>query len=263
MIQKRLYLTLILLISLSSCVHQIDEINKNITEKVIYSKTRSINQKVSIDINLEFPVYSSYKKSLLNKIISNEVNTIFESKNIKYKNDKLDKESLSKMIDKFISYTSKDYNDYETDMSELYINMKIDSVYKVNSVLVLEEKVESYMGGAHGSYSTKYFVYDINKEKLLSVKDLFMEKELTTIAYDYFLEERGLTKKDIDPEDERYWFKDNKFQLNENFMINAEKFIVLYNPYEIASYAEGQIVVEIPLSKLKNIIIDEYKYILK
>jgi hypothetical protein len=51
--------------------------------------------------------------------------------------------------------------------------------------------------------------------------------------------------------DQGYWFEKNVFSLNSNYGLLNDTLVFTYNPYEITGYAEGQIELKIPLSKLK------------
>ncbi|MNR42176.1 hypothetical protein D3C85_1606590 [compost metagenome] len=44
---------------------------------------------------------------------------------------------------------------------------------------------------------------------------------------------------------------DNYLKPNKNFYFNSSGLAFMYNPYEVASYAQGQIVVFIPFTELK------------
>lgn len=47
-------------------------------------------------------------------------------------------------------------------------------------------------------------------------------------------------------------FPGNRFDLPDNIGYSTKGLILHYNPYEVASYAEGPVVVTIPYSKAKK-----------
>jgi hypothetical protein len=55
-------------------------------------------------------------------------------------------------------------------------------------------------------------------------------------------------------EDAGYMFENEKFRLNGNYYFSVSGINFVYNPYEIASYAQGQIEFYIPYKALKPII---------
>ena len=44
-------------------------------------------------------------------------------------------------------------------------------------------------------------------------------------------------------------FEENQFTLPENIGLSADAIVLHYNPYEVASYADGSLILEIPLEK--------------
>jgi len=44
-------------------------------------------------------------------------------------------------------------------------------------------------------------------------------------------------------------FEENQFRLPENIGLAADAIILHYNPYEVASYADGSLILEISLEK--------------
>ena len=53
--------------------------------------------------------------------------------------------------------------------------------------------------------------------------------------------------------DNGYLF-DNSIHVSNNFILGIDKITFIYNPYEIAPYAAGEIIVEVPISKIKHLI---------
>lgn len=262
MVLIRHYSTLFLLILLFSCTSQKNTQEIQTSSSIEYiniSKSNKIDNKGVLKIDLVVPIFKQENYMFINKFVKS---FIYKEMNKDLNNGPISENSLNNLIDNYTSSVINDYSDIDMDSFEFYNSIIIDTIFTKKSIIVLEEKVESFMGGAHGNYNTQYYTFDTKYQTQLSVNDLFNKKELTALAYNYFLEQNGLTKKEFDIEKEGYNFKENKFQLNENFSIHDKKLSFVYNPYEIASYAQGQIIIEIPLSKLETIVKEEYKYII-
>ncbi len=265
MIQSRYYLIIILLLLFTSCIHNNDKSqsdNPYVIKYIELAETESFNENGTIEYKFRLPVFLDDNQKLLNRYVLESVAKYFEIENLKTKDEVLNLEILKSFI---VNHTEQlEQDNYETDVEhlEMFKRLEIDSIYTIKDLVVIEEKQESYTGGAHGSYSTNYLVFNVKNKKPLKASDIFDINQLTDIAYDYFLTERGFTKKQFEIEKEVYSFKDNKFHLNDNFSIDSKNVTFLFNPYEIASYAEGQIIVEIPLFKLESTIRKEYKYII-
>jgi hypothetical protein len=75
--------------------------------------------------------------------------------------------------------------------------------------------------------------------------------ELTKIAEQIFRKNEKLTDTSSLARD--YFFKDNKFALNENYSITPAGFKFVYNQYEIKPYAAGKTELLLPYSQIKKL----------
>lgn len=110
-------------------------------------------------------------------------------------------------------------------------------------------------GGAHPNHSTRYVNYDRVTGHRLTLSELFQsdyKKTLTGIAERHFRQNEGL--KPGESLATRYFFDKGIFALNDNFTLTPTSLKFLYAPYEIKSYAEGETILEIPLSELQGIL---------
>ncbi len=110
-------------------------------------------------------------------------------------------------------------------------------------------------GGAHPNASTRYVNYDRTTGHRLRLDGLFQpdyQKTLTGIAERHFRQNEGL--KPGESLATRYFFDKGVFTLNDNFTLTPTSLRFLYVPYEIKAYAEGETILEIPLSELQGIL---------
>jgi len=113
----------------------------------------------------------------------------------------------------------------------------------------LSIEMDDYTGGAHGMYSTIYSNYYKPKNEILTLHKLLSDsnlKRLLSIAETDFRTANELPIK-ANLDDAGYWFKDTKFHLSDNFILTDDGATWLFNPYEVASYAQGTI--ELSVSK--------------
>ena len=108
---------------------------------------------------------------------------------------------------------------------------------------------EIFTGGAHGYASTSFFNFDPHTGEAFEHGDLFTE-EFVDYAEKAFREQTGI------PEGEPinstgFWFEEEVFKLPINIGITEEEVILIYNSYEIASYAEGDFRLEFPLEEVE------------
>lgn len=114
----------------------------------------------------------------------------------------------------------------------------------------------SFTGGAHGMSVTQYFVFDTATGKQLRLADFFtpgFETTLDKLIERRFRQMRGLSE--TDPlNGEKGGLFENKITHNENFAVTGSGIRFLYNQYDIAPYAAGQITVDLSFDDLKGIL---------
>lgn len=131
---------------------------------------------------------------------------------------------------------------------------EIQVAYQTQNMISLIYDAYSYTGGAHGQENTLYYNFNTKANKVLKLNDLLIENystELTKIAEEIFRQKEELT-----PEEplNGYFFENNTFSLNNNFLITKTGLQFLYNPYEIKAYAFGQTMLLIPYQKISRLI---------
>ena len=116
----------------------------------------------------------------------------------------------------------------------------ISEAYKSDELLCLEAQHYSYTGGAHGYGSIFYINLDPQTGAQLSTKDLLDIPKFMVFAENKFREENEIAaNKSINSTG--FWFENDAFSLPETIGFTSESLILLYNQYNIASYADGPI----------------------
>lgn len=124
-------------------------------------------------------------------------------------------------------------------------------------VISLEGTESSYAGGAHGSFDVIFLNFDPSTGAPLKLDSIIRPgalPRLTAIAEVYFRKARRLSPT-ADLTKEGFWFKDGKFQLNDNFGLTDKELIFQYNNYEVAPYAWGPTRVVIPLVEIRDLLL--------
>ena len=112
----------------------------------------------------------------------------------------------------------------------------------------------NYEGGAHGSAWSEERLIDRKTGVELELSDFITDQgELLRIAEAIFRADQGIDS-DQNLYDAGFWFEDNVFRLNENFVFNENSMDFLYNQYEIAPYAAGMIYLSIPMDKIQYLL---------
>jgi hypothetical protein len=123
-----------------------------------------------------------------------------------------------------------------------------------SALLALEYGGYSYQGGAHGGSFTGFVNWDVKTDKQVTLDDILVsgyQAQLTKIAEKIFRKDEKLTDTSSLAND--YFFKDNKFALNENYSITPAGIRFVYNQYEIKPYAAGQTELVLPYSQIKTL----------
>lgn len=125
-------------------------------------------------------------------------------------------------------------------------------------LLAIETYVYAYTGGAHGNHGSSFQMFDLEKKKELKPEDLFLPgyKPLVDKAL-----EKALRRKYDIAENES--LKDNLLfeehvESGNNFYFTDKGVIFSFTPYEIASFAAGQISAFIPFEEIKPVVRPEY-----
>lgn len=116
----------------------------------------------------------------------------------------------------------------------------------------------SYLGGAHGASAQQYFNFDLNKQHLLSLKDIVEPKKENALkeksyqAFKTWLIETELA--DSVSDYEQVW----PFVMTDNFYLGQQGLILQYAEYEIGPYVVGLPRLVIPYAELTDILKHEY-----
>lgn len=83
----------------------------------------------------------------------------------------------------------------------------------------------------------------------------YSQEELFTPEFTDFIEDIFRKEQNIPAEENinstGFWFENDTFHLPENIGFEEEKVILIYNSYEIAPYAAGDIYMEIPIEEVR------------
>jgi hypothetical protein len=186
-----------------------------------------------------------YKKLTLPTadILSKEIKPSI-AKYIKKANESYKKESLATYL-----------SDIDLDSDELFngnyeVTESLELFDYNKPVITLMSAYYSYLGGAHGLGGRKFFNYDIEEKKELTLDDLVdfnntQFRKIAELVYrksDTFLPNETLL--------DACWLEDN-FYVSQNFAVTKSGFLFHYNPYEIKAYACGMTEFILPYYKIK------------
>ncbi len=182
-----------------------------------------------------------------------------------------DNEKVNKTVKDFIDQQIKEFKQDAPAIDEnsinmqntLYINYSNTSLYNKGEVQSFKFDISTYTGGAHPNTFSHTFTFEMNSGDLINLSDIFNKNEnyletLSKITSDNLKSQ--LIKGDspdfiaetiesgTEPTEENYknWVFDNNY------------LTIHFDPYQVASYAEGPQMVNIPLSDLSDILNSKY-----
>lgn len=210
------------------------------TEEIMRNASNidSCKDKECPDIDL---VYTKIKK---NSKFSKSVNRNNEKELVQILHLAEDKplaQSLDQALDEFVDeyFKFKKIDSLTHTSYEAQIEQTIKS--QNDKTLVFKTSYYIYTGGAHGYGAVVFSNYDAQTGKLLTKNDLIDDVR----SFTDFVEEKFRLQyqipKTANINSKGFFFDDDQFVLPENIAVTDKEVILVYNPYEVASYAEGQL----------------------
>ncbi len=154
----------------------------------------------------------------------------------------------------------KSFKNGYMELKKLYPDETVGWEAKIDGEVIFENKdlisivLKSYLftGGAHGYSAQRFLNFDKRKGKELENWELFKDQD----HFGHFAETKFRIQEGI-PQDEPinntgFMFDRDEFYLPENIGFTENGLMLLYNQYEVASYADGAIELLIPFNEVKN-----------
>jgi hypothetical protein len=132
----------------------------------------------------------------------------------------------------------------------------VEVLHNDRNWIVLRDLSGEYTGGAHGYYASSFVNIDVEGARLWALRDIVSDTNalrplLNDAAINYFKLKPGSGMA-------------NRLLVDEvpttaNIFISATGISFVYNPYEIASYADGEIMLFLPYTKLSSLLTDAFR----
>jgi hypothetical protein len=203
-------------------------------------------------IKIMFPQITYLPDNIIKENINKSISTLFfgyEAIDAKV----LDFETL---MDEFI----REYESFIKEFPDAFQFWVIERTGEVKlnkgNIFSIDYLEYSFTGGAHPNTFITFRNFNLADGKVINLDKLISpdrQEELRSIAEDEFRKIKNLGSAD-DLGQAGFWFEDNKFYLNENFLITDSSLVFYYNNYEITAYAFGPTELEISYSKIKDLI---------
>ena len=167
-----------------------------------------------------------------------------------------DEESDAQTIEGATAAFVKDYEELNGKFPEESMPWKA----KINGTIIFENKevltilLESYMytGGAHGYDTNRFLNFDKIKEVELDRVELFKNEEKFKAFAETIFRKQENVPADASINSTGFMFETESFYLPENIGYTHKGLLLFYEPYEIASFADGPIILTIPYNDANN-----------
>lgn len=129
--------------------------------------------------------------------------------------------------------------------------------YNEDNMVVINQFAYEYTGGAHGNYHSNYLCIDSRNKKLLTLQDILTVDEPRLIQ---LLEAQTRKLFQIaDGEPLNGYLLTDSLHVPDQFYISKKGITFVYGIYEIAAYANGEINLFIPYSKIQGMLTPYFK----
>ena len=161
-----------------------------------------------------------------------------------------------KTLDQALEHFISSYRVYKSDFPEAGTEYEINSTSQVsyNGAQLLSIKFENYTywGGAHGYGSTTYLNFDKDAETSLNNEALFKDYAgFLKLAETQFRNQKKLSAEE-NINSTGFYFENDVFALPSAIGFTENEMVLVYNPYEIASYADGKTILRFKFSEVQE-----------
>jgi len=206
-------------------------------------------------------VYIEVPKALGNNKLAKSINLALQEEVISKLtfDDEINAETIQEAISSFT-------NGY-FELKNIYPDETIGWKSKINGIVTYEDdelltiELESYIftGGAHGYGSTNYLNFNKKRGKEMEDWELFDDKE----GFEHYAESQFRLQQNIPANSSinstGFMFEKDHFYLPENMGFTNKGLKLLYNQYEVASYADGPIELTLPYKDIQKFLSENIK----
>lgn len=159
------------------------------------------------------------------------------------------RQTVAEAMTGFIQRYEEDKREFPDMASEYAAQISATRSYVSENIVSFQLKQYSYTGGAHGYQSVFYTNIDRKTGEEISMEDLFKDiDDFTLFAEDRMREQYGIPIEE-GINSTGFWFENEIFHLPDSIGFDKDHLVLWYNPYDIASYAEGAIEIRIPMKE--------------
>lgn len=197
-----------------------------------------------ISLNIPLTENSGVRNKTINREIEHHVIQLVD-----YQEDE-GKESLEDMAQSFIDRYEASAAEFPEYNIPWEASVEGEVLSNTEEIISLKFDLALFTGGAHGYTSVSFLNFNPKTGERWNNEDLF------TPDFKGYVE-RIFREKQSVPEGQPinstgYFFENDEFVLPQNIGFNKNKVVLRYNTYEVASYAEGGILITLPIEEVER-----------
>lgn len=158
-------------------------------------------------------------------------------------------QSIPEAASEFIKTYRMHAADFPDMSAEYFAEINVTEAYNSEELISFEMRQYLYTGGAHGFGGVQFLNINPKSGIAIPVEALFKNM----IDFSLFAEKKFREVNDIAMDESinstGFWFEDDTFYIPESVGFTPNSLILIYNAYEIASYAAGPVELEISLEE--------------
>ena len=178
--------------------------------------------------------------------------------------DKIDLNIVKKGEEKTVLLNKLQKNDDE-ELYKLKEGGYLGTVYSIETtyigqrqnIITFSQVRNVYLGGPHGTYSTRYLNFDVDKKTLLSLNDVFPrdnQKKLKDLLWENY------KAKTTSTENENTFISKEKFHISTEFYFSPDGINFVYAPAVLTPFEKGETTLQLYWADVDKIITPEYSW---
>lgn len=199
-------------------------------------------------ISIDYPVFSG-DSSITGSINRHISDFILQSLYLGEGNNPNAK-TIEEAASKFVAANRDLKTEFDMDLN-YEASIGVTESFRNETLVSLEKRSYLYTGGAHGYQSVSFVHFDLQTGQEIATASLFTNfSEFVPLAEQLFRQQQNIPAQgSINATG--YWFENDSFNLPESVGITEEGILLVYNQYDIASYADGPIEIHIPWDRVQ------------
>lgn len=153
----------------------------------------------------------------------------------------------SNLVSEYIKNNSSADEDVSSELKFWDYSLKIVPEFNYKGFVTVRADYSSYSGGAHGMYGVNKLVIDFNSNKILSLYDIFDKKDIPELKQLIYNKLKTILGNEL-------YVDFNQFEMPDNFGITDSEINFVFQPYEVASFAQGPVTCSLKYEEVASLI---------